>query len=104
LGVLAAKPMLVHMIQVSEAELDMVAAYGVTVAHCPRSNRLLQCGRMPLEKMLARGIVVALGTDSLASSPSLDVREEGAAAVALHEGLVTAEQIEELLGNTAVFG
>lgn len=103
LGVLAAKPLLVHMIHVTDQELDLVAAYGATIAHCPRSNQLLQCGRMPLEKILARHISVALGTDSLASSPSLDIREEALTAILLHEGLVTDEEIKELLKNTTVF-
>jgi cytosine/adenosine deaminase-related metal-dependent hydrolase len=103
LGVLAAKPLLVHMVYVSDAELDLVAAAGGKVAHCPRSNMLLQCGRMPLEKMLARGITVALGTDSLASSPSLDVREEAKAAVELHRGIVPAETIRRLMADPSVF-
>lgn len=103
LGVLAARPLLVHMVHVDEAELDLVAAEGCAVVHCPRSNHALQCGRMPLEHMLARGIPVALGTDSLVSSPSLAVREEAEAAVALHAGHVTAEAVRALLGNTAVF-
>jgi cytosine/adenosine deaminase-related metal-dependent hydrolase len=103
LGVLEARPMLVHMIEVSDAEWDLVAVSGATVAHCPRSNSLLQCERMALEKALERNIPVALGTDSLASSPSLDVRDEAAAAIALHEGFVPADVITGLLGNTTVF-
>ncbi len=104
LGVLEAQPLLVHMVHVSDEELDLVAQSGSKVAHCPRSNRLLQAGgRMPLEKMLARGIPVALGTDSLASSPSLDVREEAASARRLHGAAVAPAVIDTLLGNAAVF-
>jgi 5-methylthioadenosine/S-adenosylhomocysteine deaminase len=91
------------MIHVTDEELDLVAHYGATIAHCPRSNQLLQCGRMPLEKILTRHIPVALGTDSLASSPSLDVREEALTAISLHKERVTAAQIDTLLRNTAVF-
>ncbi|MCI0393732.1 MAG: amidohydrolase family protein [Chloroflexi bacterium] len=104
LGVLEARPLLVHMVQASDEELDLVAGYGAKIAHCPRSNRLLQCGRMPLEKMLARGIPVALGTDSLASSPSLDVREEAEAAVALHKHHVNEQVIYDLLQANSIFG
>ncbi|MEW5988465.1 MAG: amidohydrolase family protein [Chloroflexota bacterium] len=99
LGVLECRPLLIHVTQVSDEELDIIARTGCKVAHCPRSNQLLQCGRMPLEKMLARGIPVALGTDSLGSSPSLDVREEAEAAVQLHQGKIGAEVIHSLLGN-----
>ncbi len=103
LGFLAARPLLVHMVQVSDEDLDRVAASGARVVHCPRSNLLLRCGRMPLEKMLARGIPVGLGTDSLASSPSLDVREEAAAAGLLHESFVAPDQVSALLHDTTLF-
>lgn len=102
LGVLDLQPLMVHMVDINEAELDKVKAYGCKVAHCPRSNSLLQCGQMPLRAMLDKGIPVAIGTDSLASSPSLDVREEAAAAVAMHAGSVDSAEIDALLHNTAV--
>lgn len=102
LGVLAARPLLVHMVHASDAELDLVAQSGAKVAHCPRSNQLLQCGRMPLEKMLSRGIPVALGTDSLGSSPSLNVFEEAAAAQQMHDGRISADALAALLTNVAV--
>lgn len=97
LGVLEARPLLVHAVQVTEADIWLIAENGCTVVHCPRSNHLLSCGRMPLEKFLAAGIPVYLGSDSLASSPSLNVREEAAFAVQVHEGRVAPERIEALL-------
>jgi 5-methylthioadenosine/S-adenosylhomocysteine deaminase len=102
LGILETRPLLVHMVHVSDHDLDTIAAYGAAVAHCPRSNQLLQAGRMPLEKMLARNIPVAIGTDSLASSPSLDVWEEGETAVILHQGIVEQNDILPLLHNSEV--
>lgn len=102
LGILAARPLLVHTVHVSDEDLDTIAAYGAKIAHCPRSNQLLQSGRMPLEKMLARNIPVALGTDSLASSPSLDIREEAESAVQLHRNHVGQNAIFSLLHNTQV--
>ncbi len=102
LGVLEAQPLLVHCVQVDSADIARIAAAGAAVAHCPRSNRLLQCGRMPLEQMLAAGVKVYLGTDSLASSPSLDVREEAAAANRLHDGKVTPQAVYALLHTELV--
>lgn len=102
-GVLDTAPMLIHTAEIDEEGLDLLARYGAKVVHCPRSNQLWQSGRMPLEKMLARGIPVALGTESLTAAPSLDVREEAAVAVKWHEPYVEAEQITPLLSNTAVF-
>ena len=51
----------------------------------PRSNFLLNCGRMPLEAYQEAGVLVALGTDSLSSSPSLSVWEEGISAMRMHQ-------------------
>ena len=97
LGVLAAKPLLVHCVQVNDDDIQRIAFSGCKVAHCPRSNQLLQCGRMPLEKFLAAGVHVYLGTDSLSSSPSLNVREEAEAAIKLHADHVPADSIRALL-------
>jgi cytosine/adenosine deaminase-related metal-dependent hydrolase len=44
-----------------------------------RSNRILQAGEPPIADYLAEDSPFAIGTDSLASSPSLDLLEEAAA-------------------------
>jgi cytosine/adenosine deaminase-related metal-dependent hydrolase len=84
LGVLAARPTLVHMIHVSEDDIREVQRAGCAVVHCPRSNTALGCGRFPWRLYMKHGAEVALGTDSRASSPSLSVAGEVAAARALH--------------------
>lgn len=48
----------------------------VAVAFCPRTHARFGHAPHPFRTMLARGVVVCLGTDSLASSPSLSVLEE----------------------------
>jgi aminodeoxyfutalosine deaminase len=97
LGVLEAAPLLVHCVEVSDEDVARIKRSGSSVAHCPRSNARLGCKRMPLEKFLAAGVPVYLGTDSLSSSPSLDVREEAEAAIALHAGKVAPEAIRVML-------
>ncbi len=84
LGVLDAKPTLVHMVGVSEDDVRTVAKAGCTVVHCPRSNEGLRCGRFPWELYAKHGVEIAFGTDSKGSSPDLDVRNEVQAARALH--------------------
>ena len=96
LGVLDARPLLVHAVHVTEEDVRAIADAGCAVAHCPRSNDRLSCGRMPLERYLAAGVRVYLGTDSRASSPSLDLRDEAAFARELHAGLVPPEQVNAL--------
>lgn len=99
LGALEARPLLTHCIHLSDAEIRRVAESGCHVVHCPHSNHRLSCGRMPLERFLAAGVPVHLGTDSLASSPSLDIREEIRFASELHRGRVEPAAIEKL-GST----
>ncbi len=84
LGVLEARPTLVHMVNVTEEEIRTVHRYGCSVVHCPRSNDQLYCGRFPWETYARHGVSVGIGTDSLASSPSLDVLEEAGYARDLH--------------------
>jgi 5-methylthioadenosine/S-adenosylhomocysteine deaminase len=72
-----------HCVDIEPGEITLLAARGVPVAHCPRSNALLGCGIAPLSSMRDAGIPVGLGTDSPASTPSFDMFEELRAAVAL---------------------
>jgi len=70
-----------HCVEVEPDEVAVLAARGVPVAHCPRSNALLGCGIAPLAALRDAGVTVGLGTDSPASTPSFDVFEELRAAV-----------------------
>jgi cytosine/adenosine deaminase-related metal-dependent hydrolase len=81
LGVLRPGLVAAHCVQVDRADRRRLAAAGVAVAVCPRSNRTLGVGVPPVPDLLADGVLVALGTDSLASAPSLDLLDD---AVALH--------------------
>ena len=82
-GMGALRPGLVaaHGVQVDGSDRAILARRGVFVALCPRSNRNLGVGLAPAPKMLAAGVRLCLGTDSLASVESLDVLED---AVLLH--------------------
>ncbi len=97
LGVLEAHPLLVHAVHVTEEEIALIAAAHCAVVHCPRSNHLLGCGRMPLEHYLRADVPVYLGTDSRASSPDLNVNAEAQFACQLHQGYVPTECILALI-------
>nr|HMQ56228.1 amidohydrolase family protein [Anaerolineae bacterium] len=75
LGLLGPDLQLVHCVHVTEPELDLIAARGATIIHCPVSNMYLASGAAPVRAMLARGIPVALGTDGSASHNSQDLLE-----------------------------
>jgi cytosine/adenosine deaminase-related metal-dependent hydrolase len=50
--------------------------HGASIVYCPRTHAAFGHGPYPLRELLARGVRVALGTDSLASNPDLDVLAE----------------------------
>ncbi len=83
-GALDPQTLLAHGVQVDADDLALLAASGAAVAHCPRSNTRLRNGRLPWAAYRAAGVRLALGTDSLASSPSLSVWDEAAYAANLH--------------------
>jgi 5-methylthioadenosine/S-adenosylhomocysteine deaminase len=70
-----------HCVEVTPDEIALLAAHDVPVAHCPRSNAMLGCGIAPLSDLRAAGLRVGLGTDSPASTPSIDPWEELRTAV-----------------------
>ncbi|MGH6654127.1 MAG: amidohydrolase family protein [Actinocrinis sp.] len=67
-----------HCVHCDDADREVLRARGVYAALCVRSNRILQAGEPPVAAYLAEGSPFAVGTDSLASSPSLDLLEEAA--------------------------
>jgi len=90
LGVLSPRTLAVHCVHLDHHDLTRLQARGVTVVTCPRSNQRLGVGKAPVPKLLASGIPVALGTDSLASSPDIDVFNEVAVLRQEHPGLAPA--------------
>lgn len=79
LGVIRAGTMVVHGVQLSDAELARLAETDATLVTCPRSNTWVGVGAPPIERFLASGVRLALGTDSLASVADLNLFEELAA-------------------------
>jgi cytosine/adenosine deaminase-related metal-dependent hydrolase len=90
LGALTPRTLAVHCVHLDHQDLSRLQARGVTVVTCPRSNQRLSVGKSPVPKLLASGIPVALGTDSLASSPDLDVFTEIAYLRQEHPGVAPA--------------
>ena len=73
MGLVNASLIAVHMTQLSDAEIELLAKAGAHIVHCPESNLKLASGFSPVAKCLAAGINVALGTDGAASNNDLDM-------------------------------
>lgn len=99
LGLVSPMLMAVHMTQLEDAEIERVAAAGASVVHCPESNLKLASGFCPVEKLLAAGVNVCLGTDGAASNNDLDMLGEMRTAALLAKGVagradaVSADQV-----------
>ncbi|MGZ5078684.1 MAG: TRZ/ATZ family hydrolase [Usitatibacter sp.] len=76
LGIVGPRLIAVHCVHLEQAELDLMAREGVSVAHCPSSNLKLASGIAPVAAMRARGIRVGVGTDGAASNNRLDAMTE----------------------------
>ena len=85
LGLVTERTTLAHSVILDDEELDILAASGAAVAHCPRSNMKLASGIARVPVMLEKGIPVALGSDGAASSSNLNMFQEMTTAALLHK-------------------
>jgi cytosine/adenosine deaminase-related metal-dependent hydrolase len=76
LGYLQQGLLAVHGVHLRSDELGRLRRAGAVVVTCPRSNEWVGAGAPPVSRFYASGVAVAIGTDSLASSPSLSVFDE----------------------------
>jgi len=83
-----------HCVQANDVELDYLAQKGHSIAHCPRSNRYLGCGRLPIENL---SIPYTVATDGLSSNDSLSIFDELRAALLLHNDIPIQELANALL-------
>lgn len=103
MGLLGPELLAVHMIQLTESDIDLLAAKGVHVIHCPQSNLKLGNGICPLSNLHAASVNLALGTDGAASNNNLDLLGEAQTAALLAKGVsgqpdaITAFEALEML-------
>lgn len=67
---------LIHCNYLSDKEIPVIEASGASVVFCPRSHRFFDHHAHPFQRLIEKGINVALGTDSLASNASLSILDE----------------------------
>ena len=76
LGMISPNLVAVHMTQLNNEEIELLAESGSHIVHCPESNMKLASGFCKVQKCLDAGINVALGTDSASSNNDLDMLSE----------------------------
>lgn len=86
LGLLSQRLLAVHMTQLDEKAIELVARYKVNVLHCPESNLKLASGFCPVHALQQAGVNVALGTDGSASNNDLDMIGEMRTAAMVGKG------------------
>ncbi len=75
-GLLTRELLAVHAVWLDDEELDLVAAAGAAVVHCPGANAFLGDGIARLPEMLRRGIRVGLGPDGGCANNRQSIFEE----------------------------
>jgi cytosine/adenosine deaminase-related metal-dependent hydrolase len=86
-GFLGANLLAVHGVQMTLDDLGRLKARGTTLVTCPRSNGHTGAGAPPIQDFYDAGVRVAIGTDSLASAPDLNLFAELATMRALAPGV-----------------
>jgi 5-methylthioadenosine/S-adenosylhomocysteine deaminase len=101
LGLLSPLTQCVHMTQLTDEDIDLVASTGASVIHCPESNLKLASGLCPVQKLIDANINVALGTDGAASNNDLDMFGEMRTAALV--GKLAASNAAAVSADTAVY-
>jgi cytosine/adenosine deaminase-related metal-dependent hydrolase len=93
----ADRALVIHGNYLDDAEIELLAGHAgrMSVVYCPWTHAWFDHPPYPLEKLLAAGAAVALGTDSRASSPDLSLLAEMRLAAARHPA-VAAEVVLQL--------
>ncbi|WP_174583154.1 amidohydrolase family protein [Candidatus Methylacidithermus pantelleriae] len=90
-GILSPRAILVHANYLQKEDQDTVVQSGATLVHCPKSHAFFGHDAFPLTEWTSLGVPVLLGTDSLASNDTLDLREEIRLARRIHPGIAPAQ-------------
>ncbi len=86
LGLLGPNLALAHCVYLEDAEIELLAEHGSSIAHCPTSNLKLASGIAPIARYAKHGVNIGLGTDGAASNNRLDMFAEMRLAALLAKG------------------
>jgi len=75
-GLLNERCLAVHLNYLQEYDWPLLRKQPLHVVHCPKCHHYFGHTRFPMERLLEAGCSISLGTDSLASNDTLDMRAE----------------------------
>ena len=97
LGILDGRTLCVHSVIVDDEDVRVMSRRGCAVCICVRSNRELSGSVPPVGKFVESGIRMLLGTDSLASSPSINMFDEAAAFYDEFHGVFSPGEVYNMI-------
>jgi 5-methylthioadenosine/S-adenosylhomocysteine deaminase len=86
LGLMIPNLQCVHMTQLIDEEIQLLADTGVSIVHCPASNLKLASGFCPSDILLNAGVSISLGTDGCACNNELNMLNEMRLAALIGKG------------------
>lgn len=92
---------IIHGNTLTDADIAYIAERDCVVVHCPASHRHFQHPRFRIDALERANVTIALGTDSLASCPSLDMLQCLRDMQAAFPALQPAELISMATTNAA---
>ena len=87
LGLLTPQSTFFHNVEVNDSDMELLAQGQVALVHNSASNMKLASGFAPIEKMRARGLSLALGTDGPASNNTQNLFRDMYLAALLQKGI-----------------
>ena len=75
-GLLGPRTVLAHCTVADDKDIELLAATGTTVAHCPANNSSSGWGPTRVADMISAGVNVTLGCDGAPSNANMDVLRE----------------------------
>ncbi len=92
----------IHCVYANEKELQKISELKASIAHCPVSNRLLNVGKLDLERVKNFSINYSVATDGMSSNYSLNIFKEIRAALLMHTDLHPKYLAKDLLKSVTI--
>jgi cytosine/adenosine deaminase-related metal-dependent hydrolase len=100
----AHRALVIHGNYLNSEEIKFLGANSdrMSVVYCPRTHAFFRHQNYPLAQMIEAGANVALGTDSRASNPDLNLWSEAQVAAKAHPNVSPAEILRMATANGAI--